>query len=131
MTDCDPSSLTDAARCFLGCVPKGAMEAVKSFLLCQWADVGPSTPTLAGCGGGGLPLAYEIDWANGPNPQTGVEIWLNKNGAGYAYVFTRGPVETNYIDNGPYNPGDNVCGKVRAVNGATASSFSAECCFTF
>lgn len=36
---CDPDFLANEARCILGCIPPGAMEAVKIRILCDIVDM--------------------------------------------------------------------------------------------
>jgi hypothetical protein len=38
MISCDPSSLANAARCFDQCIPEGFQMAVRTSLLCAWAN---------------------------------------------------------------------------------------------
>lgn len=40
MIDCEPSSLSNVARCLDGC-GRGIQEAIKGYLLCQWSNLSP------------------------------------------------------------------------------------------
>lgn len=131
----NPNSLVEAAKCIACTIPEGVRWSVLVYLFCQLAGTNavsadPKAPLMAGCDtiGG---VSFQLEWNNRAFPQTGVEVWLNINGAGYSLVATVGPTETTYTSPGPYAFPDVVCGKVRAVNGALVSKFSGECCRGF
>ncbi len=52
---CDPSSLANAAACFASCAPGPQGQAIKTYLLCQYANKGPggSAPVFVRSGNAG------------------------------------------------------------------------------
>jgi hypothetical protein len=90
-------------------------------------NAAPDVPGSINCGsvGGTSP---QLDWVNGSKTQTRVEGWANVNNAGYALASVLSATATDFIGPPVVNPGDTVCIKVRACNGALCSNFTSECC---
>lgn len=57
--NCDPKELTNAARCFESCIPKGMQSAVQNYLLCNLASLIES-----GRGLGSTEIPYGSMWAD-------------------------------------------------------------------
>lgn len=61
MISCDPNDLMAAAKCYR-CIPKGSLQEVMIYLICQWANGGPPVPQFSY-----EPPTAQINWtdANG------------------------------------------------------------------
>lgn len=107
---CDPNSLLTQAKCF-PCVPRGSADGVKTYLLCQWANKGGSTPTVPNAptataatqnygysltatwtapGAGPVPTGYKLSWNGGAYVDVGNVFSFNETGLtpNTAYHYT-------------------------------------------
>jgi hypothetical protein len=126
--NCDPSSLANAARCFASCIPPGEFEAVKVYLICEFANknVTPTMPAVPG----NLDVADAsvagntiLTWTNSDTPATN-EIWKSVNGGAFAlYGSVSGGTHT-FTDIAAMPVLDFWDYEVRACSGVLCSSFS-------
>lgn len=107
---CDPNSLLTQAKCF-PCVPRGLADGVNTYLLCQWANKGGSTPTVPNAptataatqnygysltatwsppGAGPVPTGYKLSWNGGAYVDVGNVLSFNETGLtpNTAYHYT-------------------------------------------
>jgi len=110
--NCSPSSLANAARCFKSCIPQGDVQAVKSYLLCQIANVG-----LIGVQGPNLippgsmypanlifnltvltNTVYVIIWGSQEQSMTmGSETYVSGGAGTMTYVYTNGNTNMAFL----------------------------------
>jgi hypothetical protein len=125
MISCDPNTLIQAANCF-ECIPVGHLEAVITYLYCQYANksTGPPVPTSIDIADGSSPGNTIVTWTNSTNPTTN-EVWKSTDG-GATFVLAAsvaGTVHT-FIDVAAMAANTIWYYKVRACTGGNCSAFT-------
>lgn len=87
---CDPSDLANAARCFDNCARGGIGQAVKSYLLCQYANlpVGPAAPTNPDIADASIFTDVIFTWTNPSPAGTSNQIFKSTNGGPFVLYST-------------------------------------------
>lgn len=124
MPSCDPSSLANAARCFDSCVPPGQQQALKTSLLCAYANgSGPPIPVVPGATTD-LDVQPEsnennivLTWTNPIPNGTSVELWKSTDGVIYTLFQTQAGGSNAYLDATGMVDGDIWYYKVRNTDG--------------
>jgi hypothetical protein len=123
--NCDPSSLANAARCFASCIPPGEFEAVKVYLICEYANksTGPATPGSLDVSDPSVAGNTILTWTNSDLPTTN-EIWKSTDGVTFAFLSSvSGNVHT-FTDTAAMANNVFFYYKVRATTGGVSSNFS-------
>jgi hypothetical protein len=127
MISCDPKSLSQSAHGFKR-IPKQMLGAVKTFLLCQFANAGgtppaPAAPFNPDISDASLNGSEIVTWSQASAP-TSNEVWRSVNGGVFALRGTVAGALTTFTDVGVMAAGDVWTYKIRAVTGGVPSAFT-------
>jgi hypothetical protein len=127
MISCDPKSLSQSAAGFKR-IPRQMLGAVKTFLLCQFANAGgtppaPADPFNPDISDNSLPGSEIVTWSQASAP-TSNEVWRSVNGGAFALRGTVAGALTTFTDVGVMPANDIWTYKIRAVTGGVPSAFT-------
>lgn len=135
---CDPSSLANAARCFESCNSGSVERAVKTYLLCQYANkptvLVPNEPSVVDITAASVAGNTVLTWFQTSSPQfpppTTTEIWKSTDGVTFAFYDSVGAGLTTYTDVAAMGANVFFYYKLRACVAAGCSGFSnvVSCC---